>query len=75
MMKALSLLSLPLLFACVLAACSPAQTPRDTESSGAASAAAADPFAPNPPAGMKLVWGDEFNVDGRPDHAFSERSL
>lgn len=30
-------------------------------------AAVADPFAPKPPAGMKLVWGDEFNVNGRPD--------
>jgi len=69
MMKALSLLSLPLLFACVLAACSPAQTPQNTESSESASAPASDPFAPNPPPGMKLVWGDEFNADGRPDPA------
>ena len=67
MMKALSLLSLPLVFACVLAACGPAQTSRDAESSE--SAPKADPFAPNPPAGMRLVWGDEFNADGRPDPA------
>ena len=69
MMKVLSLLSLPLIFACVLAACSPAQTPQNTESSESASAPASDPFAPNPPPGMKLVWGDEFNADGRPDPA------
>ena len=78
MMKALSLLSLPVLLASVLAACSPAQTPQDAESSVSADASApeadpfapkADPFAPNPPAGMKLVWSDEFNVDGRPDPA------
>ena len=67
MMKALSLLSLPVLLACVLAACGPAQTPQDAASSE--SAPKADPFAPNPPAGMKLVWSDEFNVDGRPDPA------
>ena len=70
MMKALSLLSLPLLFACILSACTPAQTPQNnTESSESASAPAADPFAPNPPSGMKLVWGDEFDEDGRPDPA------
>ena len=71
MMKALSLLSLPVLLASVLAACGPAQTPRDAESSVSADASApvADSFAPNPPAGMKLVWSDEFNVDGRPDPA------
>ena len=67
MMKALSLLFLPVLLACTLVACGPAQTPRDTESSESAPAAA--PFAPNPPAGMKLVWSDEFNVNGRPDPA------
>ena len=73
MMKALSLLSLPVLLACILAACGPSQTPQTSESSGSApeseSAPAADPFAPNPPAGMKLAWSDEFNVDGRPDPA------
>ena len=69
MMKALSLLSLPVLLACVLAACGPAQTKRTAESSGSVSAPEADPFAPNPPAGMKLVWSDEFNTDGRPDPA------
>ena len=71
MMKALSLLSLPVLLACILAACGPAQTLRNAESSGSADASApeADPFAPNPPAGMKLVWSDEFDVDGRPDPA------
>ena len=69
MMKALSLLSLPVVFACILASCGPARTPRNTVSSESASAPEADPFAPNPPAGMKLVWSDEFNVDGRPDPA------
>ena len=70
MMKALSLLSIPVLLACVLIACGPAQTPQNTESSeSATSAPEADPFAPNPPAGMKLVWSDEFNTDGRPDPA------
>ncbi|MBR2963323.1 MAG: glycoside hydrolase family 16 protein, partial [Lentisphaeria bacterium] len=69
MMKALSLLSLPVVFACILASCGPARTPRNTVSSESASAPKADPFAPNPPAGMKLVWSDEFNVDGRPDPA------
>ena len=71
MMKALSLLSLPVLLACALAACGPAQSKQTAESSGSApeSAPAADPFAPNPPAGMKLVWSDEFNTDGRPDPA------
>ena len=68
-MKALSLLSLPVVFACILASCGPARTPRNTVSSESASAPKADPFAPNPPAGMKLVWSDEFNVDGRPDPA------
>ena len=29
----------------------------------------AETFAPNPPPGMKLVWGDEFDVDGRPNPA------
>ena len=67
MMKTLSLLTLPVLLACVLAACGPAQTPQDAASSE--SAPKADPFAPNPPAGMKLVWSDEFNADGRPDPA------
>lgn len=66
MMKALSL---PVLFACMLAACGPAQSTQTAESSGSASASEADPLAPNPPAGMKLVWSDEFNVDGRPDPA------
>lgn len=69
MMKTLSLLSLPVVFACILASCGPARTPRNTVSSESASAPKADPFAPNPPAGMKLVWSDEFNVDGRPDPA------
>ena len=69
MMKALSLLSLPVVFACILASCGPARPPRNTVSSESASAPKADPFAPNPPAGMKLVWSDEFNVDGRPDPA------
>ena len=68
-MKALSLLSLPVVFACILASCGPARTPRNTVSSESASVPKADPFAPNPPAGMKLVWSDEFNVDGRPDPA------
>lgn len=69
MMKALSLLFLPVLLACVLAACGPAQSTQTTEPSGSASASEADPFAPNPPSGMKLVWSDEFNADGRPDPA------
>ena len=67
MMKALSLLSLPVLLACAFAACGPAQSTQNAESSESVSAPAADPFAPNPPAGMKLVWSDEFNVNGRPD--------
>ena len=92
MMKALSLLSLPLLLACVLAASSSAQdatriqmppekavtgekastnekAATDDKAASGEKADAADPFAPNPPAGMKLVWSDEFNVDGRPDPA------
>ena len=70
MMKALSLLSLPVLFACILAACSPsASSQNPADASGSAPGSAADPFAPNPPAGMELVWGDEFNADGRPDPA------
>ncbi len=72
MMKPLFLLSLPVSLACVvLAACAPAQTSRQTPETSASvvSAPDADPFAPNPPAGMKLVWSDEFNVDGRPDPA------
>ena len=70
MMKDLSILSLPVLLACVLAACGPAQT-QTSESAGPApeSAPASDPFAPNPPDGMKLVWSDEFDADGRPDPA------
>ena len=66
-MKALSFLSLPVVFACILSSCAPAQTSPSAESSGSSSEA--DPFAPNPPAGMKLVWSDEFNVNGRPDPA------
>lgn len=75
MMKALSLLSLPILLACALVACGPAQTSQQAEKSSDSvvsapeSAPDADPFAPNPPAGMKLVWSDEFNADGRPDPA------
>ena len=70
MMKALSRLSLPVLAACVLAACGPASSQRDpAESSEAAPVSSVDPFAPNPPAGMKLAWSDEFNLDGRPDPA------
>ena len=73
-MKALSLLSLPLLFACVLASCGPARSSqRDADSAESADASGSepgsDPFAPNPPAGMKLVWCDEFDADGRPDPA------
>ena len=73
-MKALSCLPLPVLLACVLAACGPAQSSQqnaDPSESAVASevASAADPFAPNPPAGMKLVWSDEFDADGRPDPA------
>lgn len=63
---------LPAILACVLAACGPAQSKRTpAESSGDAPApvSAADPFAPNSPAGMKLVWSDEFDSDGRPDPA------
>lgn len=61
---------LSVLLSCVLAACGPAQSPQSpAESSGDAPVSAADPFAPNPPAGMKLVWSDEFNADGRPDPA------
>ena len=53
-------------FACVLAACSPSQNEAQPEGS---QSPAADPFAPNPPPGMRLVWGDEFDVDGRPNPA------
>ncbi len=67
MMKALSLLSLPVLLACVFASCDSAQSEQSTEQSESVSAPAADPFAPNPPSGMRLAWSDEFNVDGRPD--------
>ncbi len=68
MMKALFL---PVVFACILAACGPTQSSQPAESSGSAAASApeADPFAPNPPVGMKLAWSDEFNTDGRPDPA------
>ena len=52
--------------ACVLAACSPARN--EAQSAGSQSPAD-DPFAPNPPPGMKLVWGDEFDADGRPNPA------
>ena len=67
MMKALSLLSLPVLFACILAACGPAQN--ETRKTESVSGPAADSFAPNPPVGMELVWSDEFDADGRPDPA------
>ena len=102
MMKALSVLSVPFLLACVLAVRLPAQddartrtmpekvavsekatsgekspedgkaasdekSPEDGKAASGEKAAAADPFAPKPPAGMKLVWSDEFSVDGRPD--------
>ena len=83
MMKALSLLSLPVLLACMLAASSFAQDAAQTKTPEKAAAAentskkddkaatgekaAADPFAPKPPEGMELVWSDEFSVDGRPD--------
>ena len=65
-------LSLPVFLACVLAACGPSQNAPQTNESEASSTVAeapADPFAPNPPDGMTLVWGDEFNMDGRPDPA------
>ena len=65
----MKVLSLPVLLACVLAACGPAPSQQTTESSESVSASETDPFAPNPPAGMKLVWSDEFNTDGRPDPA------
>ena len=89
MMKALSLLSLPVLLACMLAAVLPAQEAARTQAQPEKAAVpgekavtdkkavtdekaspdkkADDPFAPKPPAGMKLTWSDEFNVDGRPD--------
>jgi VCBS repeat-containing protein len=71
MMKTIPIL--PAILACVLAACAPAQSGRTpAESTGDASSsvsAADDSFAPNPPPGMKLVWSDEFDADGRPDPA------
>ena len=39
----------------------------DEKNASGDKAAAADPFAPKPPDGMKLVWSDEFDVNGRPD--------
>ena len=93
-MKALSLPSLPLLLAGLIAASAlaraqaPARTQTSSESVKAKEKAAADeknqtaektesgekdaaadPFAPKPPPGMKLVWSDEFSVNGRPDPA------
>ena len=82
MMKSLSRLSLPILLACMFAAALPAQDAAQKQAPGKAASEktipaekkagtgekdAADPFAPKPPEGMELVWGDEFNVDGRPD--------
>ena len=82
MMKSLSRLALPILLACMFAAALPAQdtaqkqapekavsekTAAADKKAGAGEKDAADPFAPKPPEGMELVWGDEFNVDGRPD--------
>ncbi len=72
MMKAVSLLFLSVSLAFFLAACGPSQTREPADHSGTATAAAvsaADPDAPNPPAGMKLAWSDEFDTDGRPDPA------
>ena len=40
-----------------------------TDSAASSTDSPAETFAPNPPAGMKLVWGDEFDVDGRPNPA------
>ena len=51
--------------ALLAAACGSGQS--DSASSKAESPA--ESFAPNPPPGMKLVWGDEFDVDGRPNPA------
>ena len=82
MMKTLARLSIPILLACMFAAALSAQdaaqkqtpekaVPEKTASAdkkaGAGEKDAADPFAPKPPEGMELVWGDEFNVAGRPD--------
>ena len=47
------------------AACGSGQS----DSAASRAASLAESFAPNPPPGMKLVWGDEFDVDGRPNHA------
>ncbi len=82
MMKSLFRLSLPILLACMFAAALPAQDAAQKQSpekaapektapadkkAGAGEKDAADPFAPKPPEGMELAWGDEFNADGRPD--------
>ena len=82
MMKTLSRLSLPILLACIFTAALSAQdaarkqasekaAPEKTASAdkkaGSGEKAADDPFAPKPPEGMELVWGDEFDVNGRPD--------
>ena len=82
MMKNLSRLALPILLACMFAAVLPAQDAAQKQASakaasgetasadkkaGSGEKAADDPFAPKPPEGMELVWGDEFNVNGRPD--------
>ena len=69
MMKKILFPVLPVALACVLAACGPDSSPQQPAGSTGSSSVAADPFAPNPPAGMKLVWSDEFDVDGRPDPA------
>lgn len=39
------------------------------ESARTPAGSGAESFAPNPPPGMKLAWGDEFDVDGRPNPA------
>ena len=88
MMKALSIPSVPLLLAGLIAANvlagAQTQTPPEPalkaekaesgekartaeKAESGEKAIAADPFAPKPPPGMKLVWSDEFSVDGRPD--------